>query len=712
MSSDINTRKKRILDFMHDPVYIPMREKDLAVMMDVSSDDRALFKQCLNELLEDDLITVNKRGKYRLMQKQVYEGIFNASGRGFGFVSVDGFAEDFFVSEKNTNTALNGDRVMIEVIPKSYKRTGTRSHTEAVVNDVLERWEGCVVGTFETSKGNYGFVVPDSSKFSRDIFIPASEAENLEDGQKVVVKITKFGSAKESPEGEIVEVLGRSGDPGVDILAIIRAYGLDTKFPEPVRRESRSIKKKILKDDRRGRLDIQDLDMVTIDKEDSKDLDDAVSLTPKGEMYELGVHIADVSHYVAEDSEIDKEARARGTSCYPVDRVIPMLPQVLSNGICSLNEQEERLAVSCFMTISKKGEIKDYRFALTVIRTNHRMTYDEVDKIITGHDADMIAKYADVAQMLLEMNDVAMALRHRRKSRGSIDFDLAETSIKLDSKGHPIEICASSRSNATMLIEDFMLAANETVAQHFFWSELPFVYRVHENPDSDKIRKLATLIRNFGYGIKVKNDEIHPKELQKLLASTEGRPEESLISHITLRSMQRARYSPECTGHFGLALQYYCHFTSPIRRYPDLQIHRIIKDYLTDNLDQDRIAHYREILDDVCKTSSRRERIANEIEREAEKLKKAEYMADHIGEEFEGIISSVTNFGIYVELENTVEGLVHVSKIEGDSYIYNDDRYELEGSATGRRFSLGMKVKVICNMVDIGAHTVDFVLAG
>lgn len=451
--------------------------------------------------------------------------------------------------------------------------------------------------------------------------------------------------------------------------------------------------------------------MVTIDGDDTKDIDDAVSLTKEGANFELGVHIADVSHYVSEGSALDDEAQKRGTSCYPLDRVIPMLPTQLSNGICSLNEGVDRLAMSCFMTINPQGEMIDHRIVESVIRTDHSMTYGDVNRIITDKDPELTAKYSDVADMLISMHEVAKLLRHRRKERGSVDFDLPETKIELDEKGHPVSVRPHERNNATRLIEDFMLAANETVAEHFYWAETPFVYRIHEKPDMDKIRKLELFIRNFGYGIKVRDDEVHPRELQKLLAGIEDTPEESLISRLTLRSMQRAKYSMSCEGHFGLALRYYCHFTSPIRRYPDLQIHRIIKEYINGRLDEDRISRYESILGNVCHHSSVRERMADEAERECDKLKKAEYMQDHIGEVFEGVISGVTNWGIYVELPNTVEGLVHISKIEGDYFVYNEDNYELVGTATGRRYELGMPVRVVCNMVDTELRTVDFILA-
>ncbi len=709
--NDITERKNRILALFSDPAFVPMKEKELAVMMQVSPEDRPVFKQCLEELLADGAIVVSKRGKYQLPVIKTLEGIFSASGHGYGFVSVEGVEGDFFVSEKNTGTALHGDRVRIDPYEVGYRQRRGGKSREAVVVDVLERATDIVVGTYDAAKNHYGFVIPDSKRMERDIFIPVEHSMGAADGHKVVVKLTDYGDERRSPQGQIIEILGHIGDPGIDILSILKAYGIESEFPEKVVKQAEKIPRELTATDYNGREDIRDLDMVTIDGEDTKDIDDAVSLKMDGENYELGVHIADVTHYVKENSAIDREALARGTSCYPLDRVIPMLPQALSNGICSLNESVDRLALSCFMMIDPKGEMIDHRFAMTVINTNHRMTYTNVDKIITDNDEELTRQYADVAGMLRKMHKLAQILRHRRKRRGSIDFDLPETKIDLDKDGHPLSIHPHERNNATRLIEDFMLAANETVAEHFYWADIPFVYRIHEKPDMDKIQKLSTFIRNFGYGIKVKGDEVHPKELQKLLAGIEDTPEESLISRLTLRSMQRAKYSTACEGHFGLALKYYCHFTSPIRRYPDLQIHRIIKEYLRGNLDDARCEHYNKILGDVCQQSSRTEREAEEAERECDKLKKAEYMQDHIGEVYEGVISGVTNWGMYVELENTVEGLVHVSKIEGDYFTYNEDKYELTGRGTGRRFCLGTRIRVVCNMVDIQTRTVDFVLA-
>ena len=710
--ADINERKNKILELFHDPAYIPMRERDLAVLMDVSAEDRPVLKQCLEELLAEKAIIISKRGRYQLPDSTSLTGIFSASGHGYGFVHVDGIEDDFYISGKHTGTALHGDTVRIEPYEITHRRRrgGGRSR-EAVIVEIVERATDIVVGTYDAVKGHYGFVIPDSSRFECDVFIGAGDSMGAVTGHKVVVRLSDYGGERRNPQGKIIEILGYKDDPGIDVLSILKAYGIDDEFPDEAVKEAGKIPGELTETDYNGREDLRSLDMVTIDGADTKDIDDAVSLTMNGDLYELGVHIADVTHYVKEGSAIDKEALMRGTSCYPADRVIPMLPQALCNGICSLNEGVDRLALSCFMTVSPKGEITDHRFAMTVIHSNHKMTYSDVNGIITDHDETLIGRYSDVSDMLIRMHELALILRSRRRGRGSIDFDLPETKIELDNEGHPIAVYPYERNNATKLIEEFMIAANETVAEHFYWLQTPFVYRIHEKPDIDKVRKLETFIRNFGYGIRVKDDEVHPKELQKLLERIEDTPEEALISRLTLRSMQRANYSTQCSGHYGLALRYYCHFTSPIRRYPDLQIHRIIKEYLCGSLNDKRMEHYNSILEEVCRHSSTMERRADDAEREADKLKKAEYMQDHIGEVFEGVISGVTNWGLYVELPNTVEGLVHISKIEGDYFYYNEDTYELVGSTTGRRYCLGSRIGVVCNMVDLEMRAVDFIIA-
>lgn len=569
-----------------------------------------------------------------------------------------------------------------------------------------------VVGTYEQSK-NYGFVVPDNRRQNADIFIPKEHAGGARDGQKVVAEITSPGREEErkSPEGKIAEILGDAEEPGVDILSIVRSYELPDAFSEKELNQAGRVAKPVSEADRAGRMDLREIRMVTIDGDDAKDLDDAVSLSAEGGLYELGVHIADVSNYVQEYSALDREALKRGTSVYLADRVIPMLPEALSNGICSLNEGEDRLALSCLMQIDKKGEVVDYRIAESVIRVDRRMTYQTVKRILEDDDITLRERYKEFVPMLREMGNLSAILRKNREKRGSIDFDFPESRLILDETGYPVEIRAYERNAATKLIEEFMLAANETVAQHFYWLDSPFLYRTHESPEQEKIKKLAVLMRNMGFGMKTGREEVHPKEIQKLLWQAEGSEAEALVSRLALRSMRQAKYTPDCVGHFGLASRYYCHFTSPIRRYPDLQIHRIIKQQLRGKLDEDRQAHYRGILDGVAAWCSAAERRANEAERECEKMKKAEYMEGHIGERFPGVISGVNSFGVYVELENTVEGLVSVSDLPGDFYRYDEKEYRLTGEHTGRCFSLGQRLLVEVKKANKAMKYVDFILA-
>ena len=493
-------------------------------------------------------------------------------------------------------------------------------------------------------------------------------------------------------------------------MSIVRGYELPVEFPEKVLHQAENVAHAVTEADMAGRTDLRNVQMVTIDGEDAKDLDDAVSLSKDGENYHLGVHIADVTNYVQENSALDWEAKKRGTSVYLVDRVIPMLPHTLSNGICSLNAGVDRLALSCLMTINPKGEVISHDIVESVIRVDRRMSYTGVKKILEDKDESEIKEYEELVPMFELMQELAAILREKRRKRGSIDFDFPETKIILDKKGHPVDIKPYDRNVATKIIEDFMLIANETVAQHFYWMEIPFVYRTHDNPDPEKIAKLSTFIRNFGYTIKSKQEEIHPKELQKLLANIEDTPQEALISRLTLRSMKQAKYTIDCTGHFGLACQFYCHFTSPIRRYPDLQIHRIIKEQIRGRMNENRVAHYNEILPEVAQHSSEMERRADEAERETDKLKKVEYMEEHLGEIYEGVISSITSWGVYVELPNTIEGMIHVSMLPGDYFYYDEESYEMVGQATNLRYKLGQKLKVRVNATDKISRTIDFVI--
>ena len=705
MDAKYEQRKKMIYDFMCDDMYVPMKIKELAIVLGVKKDQRPQLEQILNELMTEGRIVCSKRGKFSKSEEKKITGTFQAHPKGFGFVSVEGEKEDIFIPESETNGAMHMDTVEISVSPAV---TGRRR--EGKVLHVLERGMKQVVCTYQLNK-NFGFAVPDNPKFGSDIFIPLERSKGAVNGHKVVVEITQYGKKGKNPEGKVVEILGHINDPGVDILSIVRAYGLPVEFDPKVMTQVEHVAKPVSEADMAGRMDLRDWQMVTIDGEDAKDLDDAVSLTMDHENYILGVHIADVSNYVQEHSALDTEALKRGTSVYLVDRVIPMLPHALSNGICSLNQGEERLALSCIMTVNPKGEIIDHTITESVICVDRRMTYTNVKKILADHDPEVMAEYEPLVPMFEKMAELAAILRKKRMKRGSIDFDFPETKVILDKNGNPVDIRPYDRNVATKLIEDFMLAANETVAAEYYWRELPFVYRTHEQPDSEKIQKLSTFINNFGYSLHIGSDEVHPKELQKLLEKIDGTSEEPLISRLTLRSMKQARCTVENTGHFGLAADCYCHFTSPIRRYPDLQIHRIIKDSLRGRLGEKRIGHYTQILPEVAKHASEMERRADEAERETIKLKKVQYMENHIGETFAGVISGVAEYGFFVELENTVEGLVRVTSLTDDFYQYYEETYELVGEATNRRFKLGQQVRVTVDNCDRIMRTIDFTLA-
>ena len=715
-------RKKVICDLVNDPVYVPMKEKELAMLLQVSKEDREEFRRILQELLAEGKLMLTIKGKYMKSNGKVLTGTFISNSKGFGFVEIEGREEDLFIPEDKTNGAFHKDIVEVALLPG---KDGKRQ--EAQVLKIIARGMTTIVGTFERSRENYGFVIPDNTKLAQDVFVPKEYSMGAVSGHKVVVELTDYGTDKHSPQGKVIEILGHVNDPGVDIMSIVRGYELPVEFPEKVMNQAARTAQEVSEADRAGRRDLRDVVMVTIDGEDAKDLDDAVSVSFDGEKYQLGVHIADVTNYVQENSALDREALKRGTSVYLVDRVIPMLPHALSNGICSLNEGVDRLALSCLMTVDQKGEITDYEICESVINVNKRMSYRVVQELLTEDGLTEkvpqpgekdYREYAGLLPMFREMETLAGLLREKRRKRGSIDFDFPECKIYLDSEGRPTDIKPYERNTATDIIEDFMLAANETVAQHFYWMELPFVYRVHDVPDADRLQKLSAIISNFGYSMKavgkakskVSSEEIHPKEIQKLLARIAGTPEEAMISRMALRSMKQAKYSVECTGHFGLACAYYCHFTSPIRRYPDLQIHRIIKEQLRGRMNDDRTAHYRELLPEVAKHSSETERRADEAERETDKLKKVEYMEQHVGESFDGVISGVTGWGLYVELPNTVEGLVHISKLYGDYYYYSEKSSELVGEATGRCFKLGMPVRVNVDGCDRFTRTIDFSL--
>lgn len=766
---DIERRKKFILELLGDPIYKPMRLREIATLLRISKEEKRDLYDVLDELCYEGKVSVDNKGRYEKVKgkwkkkkddryyddrKEEYadhgkkkkdklkdknkdktkeksrgrnrdrdfrdednykedylegiqaEGIFIGHPKGFGFVEIEGQDEDIFIPESDTGTAMHQDKVRI--IIRDGQKEGKRK--EGVVVKVLERGMPEIVGTYQLNR-DFGFVISDNPKFSKDIFIPRKEAAGIKNGDKVIAVITDYGSKNKNPEGKIKENLGNIRTPGTDILAIVKSFGIPNEFPEKVMKQAQRVPDHVLDADRDGRLDLRYLQTVTIDGEDAKDLDDAISLTKEGDIYHLGVHIADVSNYVQYNSALDKEALKRGTSVYLADRVVPMLPERLSNGICSLNQGEDRLALSCLMDINEKGKVVSHQITETVINVDERMCYTDVKNILEDTDEEAKKRYEALIPMFFMMKELSGILRNSRHHRGSIDFDFPESKIILNAAGKAIDVKPYEANVATRIIEDFMLMANETVAQEYCTEEIPFVYRTHDNPDPEKVESLLTLLHNQGVKIQKAKEEITPKEIQQIIESIEGLPNEAMISRLVLRSMKQAKYTTECSGHFGLAAKYYCHFTSPIRRYPDLQIHRIIKDNLRGRLMREgRTEHYAEILDEVARQSSVCERRADEAERESDKLKKAEYMSYHLGEEFEGIISGVTGWGLYVELPNTVEGLVHVNTLRDDYYVFDQETYELRGEMTKKVYKLGDKVRVRVADADKMLKTVDFEL--
>lgn len=730
-------RKKMILELFADPKYKPMKIRELSVLLDLSREEREDLRQVLDALLAEGKISLSGRGKYAAAGTYALTGVFSGTRRGFGFVTPSEGGEDVFIPEEETGGAFHGDTVQ-------YLRLGEAQGDKRAwgrIVKVMERGIEEVVGTYERHK-NHGFVIPDNQKLSYDVFIPSGKSLNAVDGHKVVVRLKSYGDRGHNPEGEVTRILGHRNDPGVDIQSVVLAYGLPVEFPEEVMDQAAKTPDHVREEELAGRLDLRELTCVTIDGEDAKDLDDAITLTREDGVYHLGVHIADVSHYVTEGSPLDREAYQRGTSVYLVDRVIPMLPHALSNGICSLNAGADRLAMSCLMDIDEKGNLISHRIAESVIRVTRRMSYTEVYRILQTQADDQengqennqespqekpreetleeacqalsrdeadVALLGQLSPMFFQMDELARLLREKRYGRGAIDFDFPESKIVLDEKGKPLSIEPYQRNEAHRLIEDFMLMANETIAEDFYWQEVPFLYRSHEKPDPRKMLYLTTFLQNFGLYLKGKSEEIRPKELQKLLDRVAGRPEEALVSRMTLRSLKQAKYTTECLGHFGLAAQYYCHFTSPIRRYPDLQIHRIIKEQLHGQLDEERIAHYEALLPEAAVMTSSLERRAESAERETDQVKKVQYMKRYLGEAFDGVVSGVANWGMYVELPNTVEGCVRMSDLEDDYYIYDEAHMELRGERSGNRYCLGQRIRVQVARVDTVLHTIDFV---
>ena len=704
MEKDTFKQRRQMLADMilNNELYVPMKAKEIAMLLDIPKAKRSELMEVLDSLVADGTIGVSKKGKYMKPENVALVGTFESTSRGFGFVVIPDREDDIFVKANDTMNAFYHDKV--KVVITTEKNGGKRAEGKIVA--IVEHEIKEVVGTFQKNR-TYGFVIPDNAKINCDIFIPQEFMNGAVEGSKVVASISDYGSQSKNPQGKVTEVLGHIDDPGVDIMSIIKAYDLPVEFPESVKKAINDIPDVVSEKDKAGRVDLRNVQMVTIDGEDAKDLDDAVSISKEGPVYHLGVHIADVSHYVTEGSALDKEALKRGTSVYLVDRVIPMIPHKLSNGICSLNQGEDRLALSCLMDIDEKGNIVGHRICETVINVDRRMSYTSVKKILV--DTNEIMKYKELVPMFHMMEEVAELLRKKRFARGSVDFDFPESKIILDENGHPTDIKPYDRNVATKIIEDFMLAANETVAEDYFWQDMPFLYRTHENPDPEKMRKLATFINNFGYTLRL-TDDLRPKEIQKLLSEIEGSDAENLISRLTLRSMKKAKYTTECVGHFGLAAKYYCHFTSPIRRYPDLQIHRIIKENLHGGLSPKRADHYDAILPDVAVQTSAMERRAADAERDTDKLKMAEYMEQFVGETFDGVVSGVTAWGVYVELPNTIEGMVSINNMKG-FYTFDEEHYEMVGELGNRSYKLGQKVKVVVIGTDKILRTIDFAFA-
>lgn len=697
-------RKDKIISLVRDENFPPLKRGEMRSVMNVSPEEKNEFDSLIDELISEGKLVETKKGKIMDSEKLgLFAGEFLGNQKGFGFVRLENSdGNDVFIPAGAVNGAMHKDKVLIRITAPSER--GKRAEGEVI--KVLEKAKGNIVGTFELLKG-FGFVVCDDRK-TEDIFIPKEKTKGAVTGSKVVVKITKTRENGRSPEGEITEVIGYIDDPGVDILSVIKQFDLPLEFPQEVMEQIENIPLEVLPEETEGREDLRDWVTVTIDGDDSKDFDDAVSLemTDNGN-YRLGVHIADVTHYVTEGSPLDEEALERGTSYYLVDRVIPMLPHKLSNGICSLNPDEDRLTLSCIMEINKHGELVDHKICKSVIHSHCRMTYTKVNNVIEHNDPDQCEEYKEFVPMLHLMNELRVILNEKRKKRGSVNFDFPETKIILDENGKVTDIKPYERNLATNLIEEFMLVCNETVAEDYYWQSVPFVFRNHECPDEEKIESLKQIIKSFGYYIKGQN-EIHPKEIQQLIEKISGTSEEHVISRLVLRSMKQAKYQSENYGHFGLAAQYYCHFTSPIRRYPDLQIHRIIKESMDGKMTDIRRKRYEKILPAVANRCSVMERLADDAERETDKLKMVEYMSGKIGEEFEGIISGLTSWGIYVELPNTVEGMVSVNSMDDDYYTYEEKNLLYRGENTGKVYKMGDNVKVKVLKTDSQLRTIDF----
>ena len=685
-------KEQKILEFMKSEDYIPMKPKEIAMLMRVPKKEYNVFLEALGNLELNLKVQKNRKNKYRLVEKTYYEGIYRKNQKGFGFVRIGDSEEEIYIAKENSKQALNGDRVLVERIEEENKI----KKAEGIVVKILKHEKDTVVGIFQNNK-SFGFVIPDDKNFGTDIFISKKDFGKARNNHKVLVKIIKYPQNGKKAEGKIIEVLGNVNEAGVDMLSLIKEYNLPSTFPEEVVQEAKRCGNKVDKKEIPNRVDFRERTIFTIDGEDAKDLDDAVRVEKLNNgNYKLEVHIADVSYYVKENSLLDQEALLRGTSIYMLGRVIPMLPRELSNGICSLNAGEDRLTLSCIMEINPEGEVISSEVVKGIICVTKRMSYTEVQKIIEGKDKKVLEENEKYISDFKLMEELAKILKARRMEKGYLNLDIPESKIELDIDGKVTNISKYETTFAHEIIEQFMLSANETIAEKFFWLEAPFIYRVHEEPDWEKVQELNKFLWNFGMKIKANKEAIYPKEFAKILEEVKGKEEEKVVSNLVLRTLKVARYEAENKGHFGIASKYYCHFTSPIRRYPDLFIHRIISWYLENNYDvpENKIEKFETQAQERAKQSSEREKIATKVERESEDIKKAEYMESRIGEEYEGIISSITSFGVFVQLENTIEGLIRFENLGDEYFIYDEDRKRLIGEKTSITYKIGDKIKI------------------
>ena len=700
--------KEKIMSIMDESAYQPLIIEELMKLIEVSINEKEELQKILDEMINEGHVIKTRKKRYALPEKMgLVVGRLQGNARGFGFIIPDKKEiEDVFISADFMNGAMNKDRVIARINSVNTKT----SKSEGEIIRILERANEEIVGTFERQR-NFGFVIPDDARINMDIYVSKKDSLKIKDGYKVACKITRWSEGRRNPEGIITEIIGHADDAKTGILSIIRKFNLKLDFPSDVMAEIKDIPERISEEEILRRTDLREVKMITIDGADAKDLDDAISIERlKNGKYKLGVHIADVTHYVKEGTKLDAEALDRATSIYLVDRVVPMLPKKLSNGVCSLNPQIDRLTLSVIMIVNENGKVESHEIVESVVNINQRMVYEDVSNILENGDRELEKKYKDLVSDFKLMEKLSLILRKRRDDRGAIDFDFPEAKVILDEEGKPIEVKKYERRIANRIIEEFMLLCNETVAEQYHWMDAPFVYRIHEDPSLEKIEEFNKFISNLGYSLKGVANGVHPKVLQHLLKKVSGKKEEAVVNMLMLRSLKKAKYAVKSTGHFGLAAEYYSHFTSPIRRYPDLAIHRIIKEYISNKANDKWVNNMNAKVVSISEQASMKEREAVEAERETVDLKKAEYMQSKIGETFDGIISGITSFGIFVELENTIEGLIRLSSLIDDYYIYNHDSRNLIGERTRKQYKMGDMVKITVSRVDVLQKEINFTL--